>query len=67
MKALEKLLNRIVQRVNINLREHELDISPFIKNIIPSEQMAKFLLLMRWRQAIGLTLAMVRLFQTAGP
>jgi carbonic anhydrase/acetyltransferase-like protein (isoleucine patch superfamily) len=42
MKELEKLLNRIIQRININLRELEFDVDPFIKNLVPMNQMVKF-------------------------
>ena len=42
MKELTKLLDRIIQRININLRELDYDISPFIKNLIPLNQMIKF-------------------------
>ena len=42
MKELEKLLERIIQRININLRELDYDVSPFIKNLIPLSQMVKF-------------------------
>ena len=42
MKELEKLLDRIIQRININLRELDYDISSFIKNLIPLNQMVKF-------------------------
>ncbi len=42
MKELEKLLDRIVQRININLRELDYDVSPFIKNLVPLLQMVKF-------------------------
>jgi carbonic anhydrase/acetyltransferase-like protein (isoleucine patch superfamily) len=42
MKALKDLLDRIVQRVNINLREFEYDVGPFVKNLIPWNQMVKF-------------------------
>jgi carbonic anhydrase/acetyltransferase-like protein (isoleucine patch superfamily) len=42
MKELEKLFNRIVQRVNINLRELEFDVSPFAAALIPPDQMSKF-------------------------
>ena len=42
MKELEKLLDRIIQRINVNLRELEYDVSPFIKNLIPLNQMVKF-------------------------
>ena len=42
MKELEKLLDRIIQRNNINLRELDYDVSPFIKNLVPLNQMVKF-------------------------
>ena len=42
MKELEKLLDRIIQRININLRELEYDVSPFIKNLVRLNQMVKF-------------------------
>jgi len=42
MKELEKLLDRIIQRININLRELNYDVSPFIKNLVPLNQMVKF-------------------------
>jgi hypothetical protein len=42
MKELEKLLDRIIQRININLRELDYDVSPFIKNLVPLDQMVKF-------------------------
>lgn len=42
MKDLEKLFNRIVQRVNINLRELKFDVSPFAIELIPPDQMSKF-------------------------
>ena len=42
MKALENLFDRIVQRVNINLRELEYDVNPLIKDLIPFKQMVKF-------------------------
>lgn len=42
MKALESLLDRIVQRVNINLRELEFDVAPYVKELVPFEQMGKF-------------------------
>lgn len=42
MKAIEKLLERIVQRININLREMDFDVAPFIENVLPIEQLAKF-------------------------
>jgi len=42
MKELEKLLDRIIQRININLRELDYNVSPFIKNLVPLKQMVKF-------------------------
>ena len=42
MRELEKLLDRIVQRININLRELNYDVSPFINNLIALNQMVKF-------------------------
>ncbi|MEJ2286898.1 MAG: transferase [Desulfobacterales bacterium] len=42
MKELEKLLDRIIQRINVDLRELDFDISPFIKNLVPLNQMVKF-------------------------
>jgi len=42
MKALKDLLDRIVQRVNINLREFDYDVGPFIKDLVPLSQMVKF-------------------------
>jgi len=42
MKKLEKLLDRIIQRVNINLRELEYDVNPLVHNLIPLNQMTKF-------------------------
>jgi carbonic anhydrase/acetyltransferase-like protein (isoleucine patch superfamily) len=40
MKKLQQLFDRIIQRVNINLREHEYDVTPFIQNLIPLNQLA---------------------------
>ncbi len=42
MKALEKLFHRIIQRININLRELDYDITPFIENLVSLDQMVKF-------------------------
>ena len=42
MKELEKLLDRIIQRININLRELDYDVSPFIKDLVRLNQMVKF-------------------------
>jgi len=42
MKELEKLFDRIVQRVNINLRELGFDVKPYVWTLIPPGQMSKF-------------------------
>ena len=42
MKALQSLFNRIVQRVNINLRELKYDVNPFLQNLIPIDKLIKF-------------------------
>ncbi|MBW1637316.1 MAG: transferase [Deltaproteobacteria bacterium] len=42
MRELEKIYNRIVQRVNINLRELNFDVTPFADQLIPPDQMTKF-------------------------
>jgi len=42
MKELTRLLGRIIQRININLRELDYDVSPFIKDLVPLNQMVKF-------------------------
>ena len=42
MKELKKLFDRIIQQVNINLRELDYDVSPYIKDLIPLNQMVKF-------------------------
>ena len=42
MKELDRLLDRIIQRVNIDLRELEYDVNPLVKNLIPPHQMTKF-------------------------
>ncbi|MEJ2153887.1 MAG: transferase [Desulfobacteraceae bacterium] len=42
MKSLENLLERIIQKVNINLRELNFDVTPLVKNLIPLKQMGKF-------------------------
>ncbi len=42
MQELEKLFSRIVQRVNINLREQNFDITPYAGELIPFDQMTKF-------------------------
>jgi len=42
MKEIEKLYDRIIQRVNINLRELEFDVNPYVQELIPFVQMVKF-------------------------
>ncbi len=42
MKELEKLYDRIIQRVNINLRELEFEVNPYAQNLVSPEQMIKF-------------------------
>ncbi|MEJ2167969.1 MAG: transferase [Desulfobacterales bacterium] len=42
MKELKKLLDRIVQRININLRELDYDVSPFIHNLVDLNKMVEF-------------------------
>jgi carbonic anhydrase/acetyltransferase-like protein (isoleucine patch superfamily) len=42
MRELKKLIDRIIDRVNINLREPAFDVGPYIRRLIPHEQFAKF-------------------------
>ncbi|MBW1897769.1 MAG: transferase [Deltaproteobacteria bacterium] len=42
MKELERLYERIIQRVNINLRELGFNVKPSVWNLIPPGQMTKF-------------------------
>jgi carbonic anhydrase/acetyltransferase-like protein (isoleucine patch superfamily) len=42
MKELKALFERIAQRTNINLRELNFDVTPFVKNLVPLQQMVKF-------------------------
>lgn len=42
MEKLNELLERILQRVNINLREPLFDAAPYIRGLVPLEQMVKF-------------------------
>jgi carbonic anhydrase/acetyltransferase-like protein (isoleucine patch superfamily) len=42
MKELKAIFDRITQRTNINLRELHFDVTPFIQNLIPLQQMVKF-------------------------
>ena len=42
MKHLEKLIDRIIDRVNVNLRKPAFDVGVYIRNLIPLEQFARF-------------------------
>jgi carbonic anhydrase/acetyltransferase-like protein (isoleucine patch superfamily) len=42
MKQLEKLIDRIIDRVNINLREPAFDVGPYVRHLVPPEQFVKF-------------------------
>ena len=42
MKELKNLLDRLIQRANINLREIRYDATPVIQNLVPLSQMDKF-------------------------
>lgn len=42
MKQLEKLIDRILNRVNINLREFAFDVEPYTRSIIPLNQLIRF-------------------------
>jgi len=42
MKVLKKLFERIVQRVNINLREFEFDVLPYVDHLVPFEKLSGF-------------------------
>ncbi|MCU0588274.1 MAG: hypothetical protein MUF52_08970 [Syntrophobacteraceae bacterium] len=42
MKHLEKLIRRVIGRVNVNLREHAFDVEPYLTGIIPPEKFVRF-------------------------
>jgi carbonic anhydrase/acetyltransferase-like protein (isoleucine patch superfamily) len=42
MNTLKELFDRIVLRVNINLREFEYDVRPFVQDLVPLDQLTKF-------------------------
>ena len=42
MKALKELFDRIIQRVNINLRELECNVLPLARDLVPFDQLLKF-------------------------
>lgn len=42
MEQLKKLIDRITTRANMNLREFDFDVSPYVKGVIPMDKMLKF-------------------------
>lgn len=42
MKNLEVLIDRIIDRVNVNLREPEFDVGPYLRHLIPTDQFVRF-------------------------
>ncbi len=42
MKRLNDLLERIIQRVNINLRQPLFDVAPYVRSLVPINQLTKF-------------------------
>lgn len=42
MERLQELLERIIQRVNVNLREPLFDVGPYAGNLVPWNQLVKF-------------------------
>ena len=42
MKQLDKLIEHIINRTNINLRERDFDVAPFVRTVVPKEQFARF-------------------------
>lgn len=42
MEQLENLIDRIIKRININLRGRDIDVGAFARRVIPLEQFAKF-------------------------
>ncbi len=42
MKELERLFDRIILRVNVNLREHDYDVNPLVQDLISADKMTKF-------------------------
>ncbi len=42
MKQIENLIARIAQRIKIDLRELDFDLTPYIQNVLPLGQLAKF-------------------------
>ncbi len=42
MKKLSMLIDRIIDRVNVNLREPAFDVGPYVRNLIPHDQFSRF-------------------------
>ena len=42
MKQLEKLIDRVIARVNVNLRTFSFDAEPYAKDVVPFKQMLRF-------------------------
>ena len=42
MTQLKKLIDRIINRVNINLREPAFDVGPYLRHLIPYNKFVKF-------------------------
>jgi carbonic anhydrase/acetyltransferase-like protein (isoleucine patch superfamily) len=42
LKELRRLLHRITQRVNVNLRELQYNVTPFVSHLVPLDKMVKF-------------------------
>ncbi|MBW1609152.1 MAG: transferase, partial [Deltaproteobacteria bacterium] len=42
MKQLGNLIERIVERININLRDFGFDADPYVRETIPLRQLSKF-------------------------
>uniref|UniRef100_A0A832A1A0 Transferase n=1 Tax=Desulfacinum infernum TaxID=35837 RepID=A0A832A1A0_9BACT len=42
MYRIEKLIDRIIDRVNINLREPAFDVGPYVRHLIPLDQFGRF-------------------------
>ncbi len=42
MNQIEKLIDRIIDRVNVNLREPAFDVGPYIRHLIPNDKLLKF-------------------------
>ncbi|HBD07129.1 MAG TPA: transferase, partial [Syntrophobacteraceae bacterium] len=42
MNQLQRLTERIIDRVNINLREPSWDVGPYVRGLIPADQFSRF-------------------------